>query len=264
MPEDLRDALERAAAELGPFAGRVRYYAEVASTNDVAIRLAEAGAPEGTTVIADAQSAGRGRFGRSWLSPPGAGLYVSIVFRPPALDGLTLMTGVALADAIRGATGLPVALKWPNDLVVADAAAASRHRKLGGILAEASGAEPVAEQVILGFGINVARTSYPPELAARATSLETELGRAVDRAPVLVATLAALARWRDAVRAGRLAFLLDRWRALAVGTRGARVEVAAPDGPRVGTTEGIDDDGALLVRLGGRLERIVAGEVRWL
>src|SRR5439155_4982688 len=152
---------------------------------------------EGTVVLADAQTAGRGRRGREWFSPPGSGLYVSVVLRPGrSLSGstdratrlLTLAAGVALVEAVETATGLAVDLKWPNDLYV------GRH-KLAGILAE--GAGDANDAIVLGYGINVRAAAYPPELRDRATSLESELGRSVDRARLFVESLASVARRYD-------------------------------------------------------------------
>jgi BirA family transcriptional regulator, biotin operon repressor / biotin---[acetyl-CoA-carboxylase] ligase len=165
---------------------------------------------------------------------------------------LTLAAGVALAEGIERSTGLSPGLKWPNDLIVA-------RRKVAGILAES-----FAAAVVLGYGINVGPMSYPPDLQDRATSLETELGRAIDRSLVCVETLAALARrYRDLVE-GRFDVILDAWRRLAPSQVGARVSWETAHGTQAGITEGIDDVGALLVRSGDRIERIVAGEVNWL
>jgi len=304
VPADIADALAARAGRLGGFASRLVCFETVSSTNDEAARLAAGGAAHGTVVVADAQQSGRGRMGRTWFSPPGAGLYVSVVLRPgatanPAEAGshvarryvgsgfsrtgggtgvsvpsaVTLTAGVAVAEAIRAATGLPVAIKWPNDLVV-------ERRKLCGILAEASATDAGLRHVVLGYGINVRPAAYPPDIADRATSLETELGRPVDRAEVLAETLARLAEClgpgRDR-KAGDslpdeavadtegLARMLERWRALSPSSSGAPVEVVQADiGWVPGTTAGIDADGALLVAVDGTLRRVIAGEVRWM
>jgi BirA family biotin operon repressor/biotin-[acetyl-CoA-carboxylase] ligase len=174
-----------------------------------------------------------------------------------------LAAGVALAEAVATATGLPVDVKWPNDLYVA-------RRKLAGILAEAaprlgSGqAGAVVETIVLGYGVNVGPMSYPPELRDRATSLESELGRHVDRALVLAESLVSLARRYDDLLGGRFDAILDAWRARAPAATGARVSWATASGVSSGVTAGIDDEGALLVRVGDRIEKIVAGEVTWL
>jgi BirA family biotin operon repressor/biotin-[acetyl-CoA-carboxylase] ligase len=261
LPPELAGALAGARDRLGPFAKRILYFPTIGSTNDVAASIAAEPGGFGTVVIADAQTAGRGRRGRTWFSPAGSGLYVSAVVAPAraAVDPgratalLTLATGVALSEGVERATGLAPAIKWPNDLLLGS-------RKLAGILAEAFG-----EAVVLGYGINVGPMAYPPELRDRATSLETELGRAIDRSVVAVETLAALAsRYADLV-GGRFDAILDVWRRRAPSHRGARVIWDTPAGPQSGITEGIDERGGLLVRVAAdRVDRIVAGEVRWI
>jgi len=254
------------------------YFPVIGSTNDVAAALANnrTAATEGAVVIADSQTHGRGRRGHEWFSPPDAGLYVSVVLRTgraPAVARdratklLTLAAGVALVEAVERATGLRVDLKWPNDLYIG-------RRKLAGILAEAAGTDP-QDWVVLGYGINVRAALYPPELGNRATSLESELGRHVDRSLLLVESLASLSRRYDDLIEGRFDAILDAWRARAPGHRGALVVFtrftaaassagATASGPVSGLTAGIDDEGALLVLVGDRIERIVAGEVTWL
>ena len=268
MPADIREDLLRVASRLGSLGQRLHYFATTTSTNDVAARLADLGAEEGTTVIADAQTAGRGRQGRVWFSPPGAGLYVSIVFRPATRDGvspssssmtslLTLTSGVAVAEGVRAGTGLPTEIKWPNDLVVG-------RRKLAGILAEASANGPDLQYVVLGFGLNLRPAAYPPELADRVTSIEAEIGRPADRALVLAETLAALAARYADLQAGRFDAILTAWRALAPSLRASLVEWDTPEGVLRGRSEDIDEGGALLVRVGQTMHRLIAGEVRWI
>ncbi len=117
--------------------------------------------------------------------------------------------------------------------------------------------------MVLGYGINVQSTAYPPELGDRATSLESELGRPIDRAMLCAETIASLAARYDDLLAGRFDAILDAWHARAPGSRGARVQWETPEGPQSGTTAGVDAMGALLVRVGDRVERLVAGEVVW-
>jgi BirA family biotin operon repressor/biotin-[acetyl-CoA-carboxylase] ligase len=264
LPHELSAGLARAGARRGPIGEPVYYYCEIGSTNDRASELADGGSAEGTTVIAGRQTSGRGRLGRVWHSPADAGLYVSVVIRDrQAFPLLTLAGGVAVADGIRNATGLPVDVKWPNDVVVADERAPMRRRKVAGVLAEGTSDGTSVIHVVLGFGINVRPAAYPPEIAETATSLETELGRAVDLGGVLGETLAALAGQLAALKHGGRAGLLARWRALAPTATGTRVAWDAGGARRSGVTDGIDDEGALLVRVGGRIERILAGEVSW-
>jgi len=258
IPADIREALEVYAGRTGMFAGHVHWFAETGSTNDVALRLAERGAAEGSLIGADAQTAGRGRLGRTWSSPPGAGLYVSVILRPPAeaCPLVTITAGVAIAEGLRTATGLTTALKWPNDLYVGP-------RKVGGILAEAGTSPGGLSHVVLGFGINLMPAAYPADIAARAGSLESELGRPVDRGVTLAACLAALSRRYEDLVHRRTASLLDEWRALAAPTLHRRVECVARTGRVVGIAEDIDDTGALLVRTEHGTVRVISGEVTW-
>jgi len=261
VPDDIAAALARSAERRGCFGDPLYFFAETGSTNDVAAALAERGAPEGTTVIASRQTAGRGRFGRTWFSPEGAGLYVSLVCRnPEAAPLLTLAGGVAVAQGIRAACGLPVLIKWPNDIVAGEA---RTRRKLAGILAEASTGADGLQYVILGLGINLRPAAYPPELGDRATSIETELGRVVDAGLVLSETLAAFHPLFDRLATGDRGHVLACWRELAPSSHGALVEWTTPAGERRGTAAGIDDAGALLVKVGSRIERIISGELRW-
>ena len=266
LPTDLAAALDRARPRLGRLASSVLHFESIGSTNDEAARSASLSdeRAEGLVVTADEQTAGRGRRGHTWFSPPGSGLYVSVVLTPAtsidpvrATTLLTLAAGVALAEGIAQASGLAVDLKWPNDLQVS-------RRKLGGILAESSGTGGPADTVVVGYGLNVRTTAFPPELGDRATSLETELGRAIDRHHLLAETLAALARRYEDLLAGRFDAILDAWRRLAPAAAGARVTWTTNAGAVSGTTAGIDEAGALLVRVGDRIERIVSGEVLWL
>lgn len=246
-----------------PFGQPLHAFEEIGSTNDEASRLAQAGAPEGTTVVAAAQTAGRGRLGRSWFSPAGAGLYASVIVRDPGVAPVvTLAAGVALAEGIRTASGLPVEIKWPNDIVIDSGL--GRRRKLAGILTEASTGADGLQFVVVGFGINLLPAAYPPDIADRAASLAGELGREVDGSVVLAACLAALdARVRDLTE-GRRQDVLDLWIGLSPSAVGSRVECEGPSGAIAGVTAGIAADGALLVRTGGQVEPVRSGEVRWL
>lgn len=270
LPPDFADAFSQAKARFGRLANHILFFPEIDSTNNVAAALAAGGSCEGAVVIADTQTAGRGRRGRSWFSPPGSGLYVSIVLEPSSsLDReratalLTLAAGVAIGEGIERATGFAPSIKWPNDLV-ADG------RKIAGILAEgivrpargSPGTTHVAA-VVLGYGINVAPSAFPPELSARATSLEGELGRAIDRAQLCAECIAAVSTRYDDLLAGRFDAILESWHARAPGSRGTRVRWETPGGAREGVTAGVDPMGALLVHTGAATERLIAGEVTW-
>jgi BirA family biotin operon repressor/biotin-[acetyl-CoA-carboxylase] ligase len=262
LPPEFADALTAVRDRLPPLGNGIIFFNTIGSTNDVALELAAAGGHEGAIVIADEQTAGRGRHGRNWFSPRGSGLYVSIVLRPAgarvdpprATSLVTLAAGLALAEAIEAATGLRADIKWPNDLLVA-------RRKLAGILAESASSD--LGRIVLGFGLNVDARAYPRELGDRATSLETELGRPIARAVVCAEALAAVsARYRDLLT-GRFDAILDGWRTRAPASRDTAVTWSTPSGPQQGVTAGIDDRGALLVRVGDRVETIVGGEVTW-
>jgi len=264
LPADLAAALDATRARRGHLGEPVSYFGEATSTNDIAAALAAAGAPEGTTVIAGAQTAGRGRLGRTWFSPPGAGLYMSTILRAqPAAPYITLAAGVAVADGVRAATGLPLELKWPNDVVTSRSQGPARRRKIAGILAEASSSADGVEYVVLGMGVNLTPAAYPRDIADRASCIEAELGRPVEAGPIVAEILCALASDWPALTAGDSSVVLRRWRALAPTASGTTVECEAGGGRVHGVTAGIDSSGALLVRIGDRVERIVAGEVLW-
>ena len=261
LPRDLAEALAASVADRGVFGARLFYAAEVGSTNDLAAEAAERGEPEGTTFVAGAQTAGRGRLGRTWFSPPDAGLYISTIVRRRAVaPWITLAAGLAVATGIRAATGLPVQIKWPNDIVAVGAGGFRARRKLAGILAEAASGADGVQHIVIGMGINLRPASFPPELADRASSLETELGRSVDAGLVLAAVLAGLNRTLASIEADGPARLLKEWMAWSPSASGAPIEW---DGGS-GTSAGLDADGALLARTPAGLARIVAGEVRWL
>jgi BirA family transcriptional regulator, biotin operon repressor / biotin---[acetyl-CoA-carboxylase] ligase len=264
LPPDLAAALHTTVTRRGHLGLDVHYLSETSSTNDVAAVLAERGAAEGTVVVSGAQTSGRGRFGRVWHSPPGAGLYMSIVLRDlRAAPFLTLAGGVAVVDGVRAATGLPLEIKWPNDVVAAGSSSPAQRRKIAGVLAEGSSTAGGLQHVVLGIGINIGPASYPHDVATRASSIESELGRAVDAGPVCAEVLAALADLLKPLSRGDATALLARWRALSPWTSGSAVECDTAGGRVNGIAAGIADDGALLVRVGGRIERIIAGEVLW-
>ena len=266
LPPDFADAFAR--VNLGRLGVPTLFFSTIGSSNDVAATLAVNGSHEGAVVVAEAQTAGRGRRGRRWFSPPGAGLYVSVVLAPAravrssdrATALLTLAAGVALAEAVEHTTGLAPDIKWPNDLLIG-------RRKLAGILAEGVAAPAPGggvQSVVLGYGVNVSPAAYPLELRDRVTSLESELGRTVDRAELCARSLESLARRYDDLLDARYDAILDAWRARSPGSRGARVSWETPGGTQTGVTIGVDDMGALLVRVGERNERLVAGEVNWM
>jgi len=264
IPDDLSRALSSTESERGIFGARLFYVSQTGSTNDLAAAAADHGAPEGTTFVAGAQTAGRGRLGRAWFSPPGSGLYFSIVIRRRSIvPWLTLAGGVGVAEGIRAATGLPVQIKWPNDIVSVSGSGFKGRRKIAGILAEASSVPQGVQHVILGVGINIGAASFPPELADRAGSIETELGRTVEFGAVLAEALAGLNRALSELEHAGPPTLFTRWIELAPSATGERIEWDGPYGVQSGISAGLAEDGAILARTSEGLARIIAGEVRW-
>lgn len=226
----------------------------VDSTQSEVQRRAAAGAPEGTVVTATHQSAGRGRRGREWWDAPGESLLCSVLLRPDCLPAavpqLSLVGGLAVAEALAASAGVRARIRWPNDLLVDG-------RKVCGILAEAaSGADARVHHVILGVGINLRQSAFPAPLAERATSLRLLTGCDHDAAALLAALLGRLQARYAGWRSGGFAALREAW--LAHSTLpGQRVRL--PDGT-VGRAEDVGADGVLLARAeGGRMVRVVSG-----
>ena len=234
------------------------------STNDVARDLAARGAPEGTVVTAEYQTAGRGRLGRRWLAPPGTSLLCSLLFRPPPgltllphPTDLTMLCALAAADAVEKAAGLPVSLKWPNDLVVVRG---ESWRKLGGLLAETGISGDRVEFVVVGVGINVnVPAESLPDLAPDATSILAETGRETDRDSLLEQFLDGVASRHARWRAGERPWA--EW-AARLATLGRAVRVVTSERELHGIAEGVDEEGTLLLRTpDGALHRIRVGDI---
>jgi BirA family biotin operon repressor/biotin-[acetyl-CoA-carboxylase] ligase len=232
------------------FVTRLEVREVVDSTNDVAREMAAMGSPSGSVVVADRQTAGRGRLGRSWHSPPGLGLYLSVLLRPEGDPGVltrwTLVAGVAACEACRERAGVAATIEWPNDVVW-------RARKLGGVLAEARSPALGRSDLVVGVGLNVAqgRHDFPQEIADRATSLALARGggEPPGREELAAAFLARLAELAARLDGRDWASVVRRFEALAPAARGTRVRVSPPGGtPWTGTTAGLADDGALRVR----------------
>lgn len=264
LPAALADAVAVARPRFGAHVAGVWYSPTLPSTMDTAAALADAGGAHGLVVVAGHQTAGRGRRGHTWSSPPGAGLYFSTVVRPPVaphVDGvpsllglLTLAAGLAVAEGVGHATGLEASLKWPNDLFYG--------HKLAGVLAEGHHIGTAEQHVAVGVGINLLDVSYVSD-RERATSLERELGRVPDAGLVLAEVLAAWAgRYQDLLD-GRYARVVDRWRIRATGLAGRPVTWVDARGEHEGTTTGVDAAGALLVDTGVEVVRITSGAVQW-
>lgn len=256
------------ALELAPLLstrdlGRTIHYEDsLASTNALAFELATEGAFHGEVVIAEEQTAGKGRRGRSWVSPPGKNLYFSVVLRPELApqraSELTLVAAVALCETLREA-GVHAQIKWPNDLEI-------NGKKVAGILTELSAETDKVRFVVLGIGVNLnlGAGDLPAELAQTATSLKLERGQSVPRALFTAALWTKLEQWLDRHAEGGFELVRAAWKSMAQ-TLGQDVLVRSEQRELRGVAEDIDAQGALLVRTSdGALERVLAGDVEQL
>jgi BirA family biotin operon repressor/biotin-[acetyl-CoA-carboxylase] ligase len=246
------------------FGRTLHIFPQTPSTNDDAKALALQGAPEGTVVLAEEQFQGRGRQGRSFASPSGVGIYLSLLLRPTVdpnrLPQLTLMVGVAVAEALVEITSLDVCLKWPNDVEV-------HGKKVAGILTEGMMRPDRQAVVIVGIGINVNTTlaQFPEDLQARVTSLALAAGHRFDRPPLIASLLGHLETYYHMFQDLGMAPILQRW--LHYGPIiGRRVRFTQDDATQQhATVVGLDEDGALRVQLDdGRQERLIAGRAEFL
>lgn len=230
---------------------RIYYFPQLGSTMDAARELAKKGASEGTIVLAEAQTKGRGRLGRQWLSPRG-GIYFTLILRPRIsplhAPRLNLAASVAVATAIRKLLGLRAELKWPNDVLI-------KGKKVCGILAEIDAEMDIINFINLGIGINV--NTPITGLEKTATSLKEELGREVSRKELLVALLKELEAWQAKIMEQDL---LERWKSLSA-TLNRQVKIIASGEVIEGLAVDIDDTGALIVRgKDGSLKKALAGD----
>ncbi len=235
---------------------RITAYEMTDSTMDIVHRLAAAGEPEGTVVVAEGQSKGRGRLGRQWVSPKGKGIYASILLRPSLqlsqTPMITLMAAVAVARAIQASTGLKPQIKWPNDLLLDG-------KKVAGILTELNAELNRVHYVVVGIGMNVntPKAGLPPH----GTSLMEELGGRVDRVPLARTLLVEMDRSYGEFLDEGFQRILDQWRHFA-DFLGKRIRVAVEGRAVEGQAVDVDSSGALLVRTDtGLVESVAAGEV---
>ncbi|WP_048191050.1 biotin--[acetyl-CoA-carboxylase] ligase [Methanobacterium sp. SMA-27] len=236
----------------------IHYFKEVDSTNDVAKYLAEEGAEEGTIVIAEIQNRGKGRRGKTWISPPG-GVWMSIILRPdiPPFNApqLTLVTGVAVAETLKKECNLDVGIKWPNDILIGN-------KKVCGILTEVNASIEKINYVIVGIGIdmNVDVPLFPPDLQKGATSLKNELDTEINGAILVQKFLLEFETIYNEFKAGKFPEILKEWRSLSK-TIGNNVEVRTRGKTIRGEAVGINKEGILILELeDGSLEKIISGE----
>ena len=242
------------------WAGRpVVYYDELASTNLQAKLDAENGAGEGTLIVADMQTAGRGRKGKGWSSPAGTNVYFTLILKPDydveQASMVTLVMGMAVAEGIRATCGVDARIKWPNDIVAGG-------RKLCGMLAEMSVEREFIHYVVVGVGINVKEQVFPEEIADTATSLWQECGRKVSRGQLIVNVMKAFeARYKVFCGSRSLSGLVEGYKGMLVN-KNREVRVLDPKGEFRGVSRGINEKGELLVELeDGSVTAVYAGEV---
>ena len=247
--------------ERHPWRHQIHWFETIGSTNTEAKRMAAAGAPHGTVLIADHQTAGRGRLGRSFQSPTGAGIYMSVILRPDCppteLMHLTCATAVAMCDAVENSLGFRPGIKWINDLVVGS-------KKLAGILTELS-IDPktgLVDYGVVGIGINCTEKEmdFPEEIRPIACSAAMVTGKSIDRSPLAAAMIIELEKTNSTLLSGKEA-IMDQYRRDCV-TLGKSVQVLQGDSKRCGTALDIDPEGALIVAYpDGSVETVNSGEV---
>jgi len=254
VPQVIQDRLKGTA-----FGRRIYHFFKTDSTNTVALRLAAEGEPHGTLVLAEEQTAGRGRLGRAWHSEKTSGIYLSLILRPPLgpqqAPLLTLAAGLAAHDAVKEVTGLKVELRWPNDLLIGG-------KKFCGILTEMQAEATRLHYVIVGIGINVNHARLPAELEKIATSLALAGGRTYSRLDLLAHLLAAFDRYYNRLLKEGAAPIVARFTEVSPYACGHRVRVRTPWEDFTGATDGLDESGVLRVRReDGSSVRVLAGDV---
>ncbi len=259
LPDILAPSLIRSELAHTELGHKIIHYFRTDSTNSVALQLDAHDGPHGTVVVAEEQTAGRGRLGRSWYSEKSSGIYCSIILRPPlspaAAPILTLLAGVATHRAIRAVTGLSPDIRWPNDLLV-------NGKKICGILTEMKAELDRLHMVVLGIGINVNHRAIPQELQEVATSLAIEGGKHYSRLQIVIELLREAERhYHMLLREGNAAIVRE-WSAESSYAEGKRVRIKANGSEYTGTTAGLNTSGALkILRDDGQPELLVAGEI---
>ncbi len=236
------------------------YYREIDSTNNRALELAAEGYPEGTVVVAETQTAGRGRRGRSWYSPPRHGIYVSVIFRPQLpmreVPRLSLVIGVAVAETLETSFHLPARIKWPNDILI-------NNRKVAGVLSEVVTGTQGIDYIVTGIGLNINNPlqDFPDDLRTAPTSIMAEMEITVSRVRVLQQLLMHLENRYYQLLEGDFNGILNKGKILST-VLGKEVEYDTRDGLAVGQAVDIDDNGFLLVKdKSGKIHTVTSGEV---
>lgn len=259
LPDILVPSLVRAELPHAEIGHKIVHYFRTDSTNSAALALNAHDGPHGTVVIAEEQTAGRGRLGRNWYSEKSSGIYASIILRPPlspaAAPILTLLAGAAVHRAVGSAAGLNADIRWPNDVLV-------NGKKVCGILTEMKAEVDRLHMVVLGIGINVNHTSMPEELQEIATSLAIEGGRRHTRLQVLAELLRSVEHYYHMLLKEGNAAIVREWSKASSYAEGKRVRVKAGGTDYSGVTVGLDASGALKIRReDGRQDLLVAGEI---
>jgi BirA family biotin operon repressor/biotin-[acetyl-CoA-carboxylase] ligase len=237
----------------------IHHFTTVTSTNDVARQMALAGSPEGTGVCALEQTAGRGRQGRSWSSPPGHGLYLSVILRPkmlfPVVQLIPLAGALAVARTLADVYGVSPDIKWPNDIIVGG-------RKACGILVESSTESGRIDFAILGIGINLGQEEFPEDIRATATSMLKETGLLIAPDDLLGPLLERLEKWYGLLTR-EPASIIEAWEESSSYARDCRVVITTGEETFEGITAGLSQSGALIVEMsGGHRREVLSGEVR--
>lgn len=258
--EDILSREEILSSIKGQWAGKeVLYFAETDSTNTEAKKAAENGAPHGTLAVAEHQTGGKGRRGRTWDSPGGTGIFMSLILRPdmapPHASMLTLVAALAAAKGIEACAQVESLIKWPNDIVI-------NGRKICGILTEMSADPDCINYVVVGIGINVNMEQFPEEICQVAASIYTESGRKLKRSVLISAVMEAFEEYYSAfMETADMSSLLEEYNG-KLANCGRTVRVLDPAGEYSGTAQGINSQGELLVEMEDKTVRtVMSGEV---
>ncbi|MFH1349381.1 MAG: biotin--[acetyl-CoA-carboxylase] ligase [Pseudomonadota bacterium] len=256
-PEEIREGLDTKV-----FGKRdIFYFKEIDSTNTTAIEVATQGAPEGTLVVSETQTKGRGRKGRDWFSPLQEGIYMSLILRPNISpiesSRITLLAAVTLAETLLSLTSLEITIKWPNDILV-------NRRKIAGILIEIRTEMDAINYMVVGLGVNVNTARFPEDLREKATSIFLETGRPFPRVRLLREFLRWFEKYYEELRRIGFESIIKKWKELS-DIIGREIRVEAMDRSYMGTAQDIDNDGVLILMDNqGRFHRIFSGDVTYL